>query len=108
MGPNLTFQLFYSAESVPTGHDKNTFLTVQFYRMGAQTQLWAATTAPEADINGQVCIYVAIHAPASLILPEYLIPWARVADAGVASKMSQSVGTETMLIECMRSELKGF
>ncbi|KAJ6511531.1 NAD-P-binding protein [Mycena vitilis] len=75
-------------------HDRmQNMMFKMYYRapMGAQTQLWAGTTAPAANINGQ-----------------YLIPWARVAGPGVATKMSQSVETEKMLVAYMRQELESF
>ncbi|KAF7352158.1 NAD(P)-binding protein [Mycena venus] len=69
----LSFRMFYTAS------------------MGAQTQLWAGTAAPAAQINGK-----------------YLIPWARIAEPGVANQMSQSLETESMLVVWMKRELNGF
>ncbi|KAJ6511542.1 NAD-P-binding protein, partial [Mycena vitilis] len=62
-----------------------------FHRLGAQTQIWAGTTASPTEINAK-----------------YLIPWARVAPEGVALKISQSVEVEEALIAYMQKELKGF
>ncbi|KAJ7481813.1 NAD-binding protein [Mycena latifolia] len=68
-----------------------TFRMLYAASMGASTQIWAGTTASGADIQGQ-----------------YLIPWARIAGPGVATKASRSPETETLLIEYMQNELKGF
>ncbi|KAJ7114654.1 NAD(P)-binding protein [Mycena crocata] len=59
--------------------------------LGAHTQLWAGTTAEAKDLNGQ-----------------YLIPWARFAPAGTVNKMGESLETERMLVEYLRTELKGY
>ncbi|KAJ7443931.1 NAD(P)-binding protein [Mycena galericulata] len=58
---------------------------------GAQTQIWAGTTASPTEIHGQ-----------------YLIPFARIAPPGIATKASQSVELETTLVQYMQGELKGF
>ncbi|KAJ7173062.1 NAD-P-binding protein [Mycena crocata] len=77
--------------------------------MGAQTQLWAGTTASGEEINGQARFIPDLSFELlPLTLEQYLIPWARVAPSGVANKMSQSLETEKMLVAYMRSELEGF
>ncbi|KAJ7701935.1 NAD-P-binding protein [Mycena rosella] len=75
LAQRITFRMLYSASA------------------GAQTQIWAGTTASAADINGQ-----------------YLIPWARIAPPGVslASTMSGSLEAEKTLVAWMQTELEGF
>ncbi|KAJ7662173.1 NAD-P-binding protein [Mycena polygramma] len=75
--------------SAPLG--KLTFSMFYPVSLGAQTQLWAGTTASATEINAR-----------------YLIPWARIAPAGVATNISESVEAEEKLIAYMQKELKGF
>ncbi|KAJ7261975.1 hypothetical protein C8J57DRAFT_1071513 [Mycena rebaudengoi] len=59
--------------------------------MGAVTPLWAGTTASAEEING-----------------EYLIPWARVAPAGVVNTVALDLKLEAKLIVYLREQIKAF